>query len=57
MKKTNSHIKLTWNVGFTLSIPAPKVHIMSLTGRLVTAIGLLSLALGLVPLFALLLAG
>ena len=57
MKKSNSQIKLTWNVGFTLRIPAPKLHIVSLTGPLVTAVVLLSLALGLVPLYALLLAG
>ena len=55
MKKSNSHIKLTWNLGFTLDVPAPKAHIIPLAGRLVTVAGLLSLALGLEPLLALLL--
>lgn len=57
MKKSNSHIRLTWNIGFTLDVPTSKKRIPLMASRILSGACLLSVALGFEPFLALLLAG
>ena len=56
MKKSDSHLQLTWKFNLALRVPIEHKHASRMANRVLIAAFLITLALGLAPLAGLLLA-